>query len=385
MTATPIALTMVRAFNSSAQKSTREGEADEAFSLMVDGFSEHMHSPQDGDSTDVKGDPGSVESADGAPPDVVCAALCAVVLEQQRMTVPADLPELTGKARSAAVPFLAVAGQPFLPGARPLLPYQDFILGHTSYDAEVPDSQLARATEQAEFATLSIGDSFANDEAPGVGRSNSMVRLDVEAAPEEAAAVSPVAVSDESVRDEVPPALQILSQIGNALSVDSGLGTEGTAARQILPLFPTMSPSSELKSIRFMLRPAHLGDVEVTLRRSGAETKVTIAVASRAVAEVLSRDMSILEDRLGSLLAPGTGNAVNVTMEIRDPGSSQGQQAEPPEGQGTSDFGPAGGHGFGREGRSESGSDQRPLTFTRDELNEVEIAERPAAGSRRVV
>jgi hypothetical protein len=376
---------MVRAFNSSEQRFTREGEADEAFSLIVDGFSEDMHSSQDGDSTEVKGDPASIETADGVPPDVVCAALCAALLDQQRMTVPADLPELIGKARSAAIPFPAAAGQPFLPEAPPLLPYEEFILGHTCFDSEDPDSQLAKATEQAKFATLPIGDSFADDEATGVERSSSMVRFDVEAASEEAAAVSPVAASDESVRDEVSPALQILSQIGRALSVDAGPGAEGTAARQILPHFPTMSPSSELKSIRFMLRPEDLGDVEVTLRRTGAETKVTIAVASRAVAETLSRDMSILEDRLGSLLAPASGNAVNVSMEIRDPGSSQGQHAEPPEGQGTSDSGPAGGHGFGREGRSEPGGDQRPLTFSRDELNEEHIAERPAAGSRRVV
>jgi hypothetical protein len=351
---------------------------------MVDGFSEHTHSTQDGDSTEVKEDPASAKTADGAPPDVACAALCAVILDQQKMTIPADLPELTGKARSAAVPFQAAAGQSFLPGAPPLLPYEELALGLTPYDSEVPGSQYTKATEQAKLATLLVGDGFADDETPGAERSSSMVRLDVDAS-EEAAAISTVAVSDESVRDEVPPALQILSQIGNALSVDAGPRAEGTAARQIPPLFPTMSPSSELRSIRFMLRPEDLGDVEVTLRRTGAETKVTIAVASRAVAETLSRDMSILEDRLGSLLAPGSGNAVNVSMEIRDPGSSQGQHAEPPEGQGTSDSGPAGGHGFGRDGRSEPGSDQRPLTFARDELNEEDMAERPSAGSRRVV
>jgi hypothetical protein len=385
MTAVPAAFAVVRLFSSSAQKLTRESESGDDFSLMLDGFSEDSHATQDKDSPEVNGDPAAIEIADGKIPEIVFSALCAVAKDQKGATPPADLPALTGKARTVAAPYFATTDQPFLSGFSSLQQIEELNPGYAHNDAGAADSQLAFETEPTELSAFTVQDGFGDGKAPGVEPDSSSVFIDVERASEEAAAVIPVTISDETSRDEVPPAIQILSQISNALSMNTGQAAAGTAARQILPLFAPMGPSSELKAIRFMLQPENLGDVEVTLRRTGPETKVTIAVANRAVAETLSRDMSILEDRLESLLAPGAANTVNVSMEIRDSGSPQGQNAEWRDGRGTADSGLSGGNGFGREGKSEAGSNHRPLALTRDEMNEEDAAERPAVGHRRVV
>jgi flagellar hook-length control protein FliK len=385
MTVAPIALAIAQAFNSSGQKFTREGEAGNAFSLMVEELSEHAHSTQDRESSEIKRDTESAETTDGKLPEIVFSALGAVTQDLQGMPVPADLPALAGKARSAGVSYNTTGEQPFLPEVYPLLQGEVPTPAYAQKDAEAREPQLASATEQAKLSRFALSHGFSDGETPGVEQDSSIARLDADRASEEASAVTPVAISDETLRDELPPAIQILSQISNAFSMNTGQAAAGAAARQILPLYLPISPSSELKSIRFMLQPENLGDVEVTLRRTGPETKVTIAVASRAVAETLSRDMSILEDRLEGLLAMGAANTVNVSMEIRDPESSQGQYAESRGERDTADSEHSGGHGFGREGKSEPGSNHRPLALTRDELNEENTAERPAAGSRRVV
>ena len=385
MTAAPIALAVARIFSNSALKFTRESEPGQSFSLMVDGFSEHAQSTQDKDSPEVNEDPVAAETADGKLTEIVLSALSAVTQDQHGLAGPADLPALTGKAPSAAAAYLVAGEQPFHPVVLSLLQNEGLTAAYAQDDAGAAEPQPAFEAEQTKLSAFALNHRFAEGDAPRGERDSSMARFDVDRASEEAAAVTPVGMSEETSGDELPPAIQILSQISNALATNSGQAAAGSPVRQTLPLYPSMVQPSELKSIRFMLQPENLGDVEVTLRRTGPETKVTIAVANRAVAETLSRDMSILEDRLESLLAPGAANTVNVSMEIRDSGSPQEQHAEWREGRGTADSALSGGHGSGREGKSEPGSNNRPPALTRDELNEEDAAERPAAGTRRVV
>jgi hypothetical protein len=74
-------------------------------------------------------------------------------------------------------------------------------------------------------------------------------------------------------------------------------------------------PPTELRVLRIALRPVELGDVELTLRRSGEELRVHIAVSRPSTAERLQRDLTVLTDRVGDLLSGSSQQAVTIVVQ----------------------------------------------------------------------
>ena len=199
------------------------------------------------------------------------------------------------------------------------------------------------------------------------------------------------AISPAQPEEAAPtPALQIISQVASlAKPVETAAPAVSTAAAK--PLRPTESPIipyTEVKALRIRLQPEALGEVEVILRRAGHETKVTIAVAEPAAVDSLRRDMSLLEDRLGGLLAPGSAQVVTVALQAAEPKPSTDtasqQGANPFTG---ADATASGGRGSARE-EKQAPQGQQPAwtTTTKDRNEEDRPARRPAAADRaRVV
>ena len=120
---------------------------------------------------------------------------------------------------------------------------------------------------------------------------------------------------------EVAPAKQILAHIS---SESNTLPLGGLSRPQhSLERDAVLSQPTEIRVLRMKLRPEELGDVEVTLRRTAGEMKIHIAVTKEAAAEALRRDLSILEDRMGTLV---TGSAAQtITIAVQPADVSQGQ------------------------------------------------------------
>lgn len=102
-----------------------------------------------------------------------------------------------------------------------------------------------------------------------------------------------------------------------ALQIIASLSETSVATPTMTPmLFQAAPQSGEVRVLRMTLRPDDLGDVEITLRLSGGEIRVHIAVATPAAAEALQRDRTLLEDRLGSLLPPGAQPSLTIMMQV---------------------------------------------------------------------
>lgn len=78
----------------------------------------------------------------------------------------------------------------------------------------------------------------------------------------------------------------------------------------------------ELKVLRMRLRPDSLGDVEITLRRSGGELQVHIQVSRQSAADELRGTLEQLNDRLAGLLPRELSS--QITVSIRQPETEQG-------------------------------------------------------------
>lgn len=145
---------------------------------------------------------------------------------------------------------------------------------------------------------------------------------------------------------EVPvilaPAAQILREIETARS--PVLLTPGSAQDKI-------PPTPEIRVLRVRLRPEELGDVELTLRRSGTGLKVHIAVEKPSAAEWLQRDLTVLNDRIGELLAVSSEQPVTIVVQSME---TTGAQPSATEQRAAGDRGTA---GFGTQ--SDDGS-RRP-------------------------
>lgn len=159
-----------------------------------------------------------------------------------------------------------------------------------------------------------------------------------------------------------------------------------SGAQQTQFMGPPGPTPSDVKALRIKLQPEELGEVEVTIRRAGLQTKVTITVGSRAAADAIAMDKGLLEERLGSLLAPGNGHAVTFSMDIRDTGQGQAQaQGQGQEGgaRGFTEQALAGGQGSGRDGRPDRR--HQTLNITGDETENEEREVRLTSGSGRIV
>lgn len=200
--------------------------------------------------------------------------------------------------------------------------------------------------------------------------------------PERDATLPLPTVGEAEVTAYPSPAIQILTQISNAVPQGQVQGMAQSPVLQVQLTDPALPSPSDVKALRIKLQPEDLGEVEVTIRRAGLQTKVTITVSGRAVADTLSMDKGFLEERLGSLFTPGTANSVLVSMEIREPGQMQEQNAVTGGSQTWQEASPGGG-GFGRDGRPDQRQHQPGMTG--DEHEAEDRATRVTAGNGRIV
>jgi flagellar hook-length control protein FliK len=97
--------------------------------------------------------------------------------------------------------------------------------------------------------------------------------------------------------------------------------------RQAAGTDPESLLRTEIKVLRLKLQPESLGDVDITLRRSGGEVKVGIAVSSELTAATLRQDLGLLQDRLISSLLGDTIPVIEIS--VRDQTfQSQGQNQQ---------------------------------------------------------
>jgi hypothetical protein len=194
--------------------------------------------------------------------------------------------------------------------------------------------------------------------------------------------LTPAAIKDAEVAAYPSPAVQIISQINAAVAEGQVQATALSATQQAQFADPALPSPSEVKALRLKLQPEELGDVEVTIRRAGLHTMVTITVTDQAAMEAISKDKGFLEERLGSLLTPGASNTVMVSMEIRDAGPAPDQGPQTGGGQGSSEAAP-GGRGSGRNGRPDHHEHSAGMTGDEHETDDRIL--RVAAGSGRIV
>lgn len=128
-----------------------------------------------------------------------------------------------------------------------------------------------------------------------------------------------------------PPSLPPASSAspGPAVSVTVSASNDSPAHQILSTLAGTVTANSiaqmkpgEIKAFRVKLHPEELGDVEVVLRHTGQETRIHISVSREATAEALRRDLSLLEDRLGPLLAVTSSRSVTIDVQSESPADS---------------------------------------------------------------
>lgn len=142
------------------------------------------------------------------------------------------------------------------------------------------------------------------------------------------------------------PAQQIISGLREQYS---RLETAQPQGRQIAEAEPDPLAKGGIKILRIRLQPETLGEVEVTIRRSGGEVKVGLAVGSEATAATLRQDLGTLQDRLISSLLGETTPIIEIS--VRDLAvQTQGQY---PSGTGA-------GSSYGLTGGNDTGSERRP-------------------------
>lgn len=158
----------------------------------------------------------------------------------------------------------------------------------------------------------------------------------------------------------LPPAQQIIA-----------LMTGPHSSERLLASSPEQSqmPSVEIRTLRLKLKPEDLGEVDVTLRRSGSEMKIHISVTRKAAADALQNDLGLLEDRLGGVLLGGSSQPVTITIRSPDaytPFGSQldsGSPGNPPSTDGN-------GQATHGGGRPSSGKEDAPSRFKRQQTDE---------------
>lgn len=192
-----------------------------------------------------------------------------------------------------------------------------------------------------------------------------------------------VRVQEAEVIPYPSPAIQIMAAI-NAEAPHSGSPSGMPSAPQPAQFSSPELPSpSDVKALRLKLQPEELGEVEVTIRRVGLQTKVTITVAGKASADAVSKDKSILEERLSNLFNPGTGSALSFNMEIRDASAGQEQSPMASGGEGFSGTALPDSRGSSREDRPDR--QHQPLMRAEDERESENRDVSPASGGDRIV
>lgn len=192
--------------------------------------------------------------------------------------------------------------------------------------------------------------------------------------------------SDQGTATLGSPATQILTRIGDFAAPSEGqfnvdqtapAGTAGT---------PNLPQSVSVRTLRIRLEPESLGEVEITLRQTAKGVRVEIQVAQSTTAETLSRDLSLLEDKLSVLLGASTASAA-VSISLQSGNSSDAHPAfSSPQSFAQSaagDGSPGGGSAGQREPRTED--NETLFKLNRTGTDEEESGMRGSARTGRVV
>lgn len=155
------------------------------------------------------------------------------------------------------------------------------------------------------------------------------------------------------------PAAQILTKIAEAST---------PSHPSLLATQPSIQTVGDVRVLRIVLRPEALGEVDLTLRRAGADMRIHIAVTTAAAAEALQRDRSLLEERIGSLLPPGSQHYVTIVMQV--PELREAPIPFPPMRSGADGSSPGfGGSADGGGGRSLPDKEEKPSRWKEREHN----------------
>ncbi|MCA3554250.1 flagellar hook-length control protein FliK [Aestuariivirga sp.] len=209
----------------------------------------------------------------------------------------------------------------------------------------------------------------------------------------DARAEEPMAVSDTAAPPITPTAQKAAAQTPaspSAVHAPPVPETPVTQApvRQILALLDTpgavlpmvtntllnaSGPTGEIRVLRMKLRPEALGEVDITLRRRGADMRIDITVTTQAAADALRTDLGLLKERVGNLLRPEGAQSVVVVVQSAD-------SLPTPQGGATGDAGSAMGGSFAAGGgeRSPSRKRETPSPAREGESHE-EIRLQPAS------
>jgi hypothetical protein len=251
-------------------------------------------------------------------------------------------------------------------------------------DPGAVEYQSGKSTKETNLAFVTIQLDLVEDNVHA-GKTDPAMSLGSESASQ---LKDPIFHETAAHADSIPasePALQVLSQISISVSQGTGQPLVLSTVQNFHHFDQHEALHSEQKLLRFMLQPESLGDVEVTLRQIGQDTKVTISVMAGAAAEAVSRDMVLLEDRLGLLLGSNMTGLVTVSIEIRDPELDQGQFMHPGIRQHPDGTELSSGRGFGREGRGHSHDQREPLRNSGNSPHEMDNSSELTMRYRRIV
>lgn len=386
MTDIPFVATGIPAFDTGFRGARRQPEpvARETFDLILEGFGEEPLSPQDEEPAGTNPDPALAEVIPENRPDMFFLSVCMPPVQRQEETDRAPLPKLLESVHLGQATHHGETDDALL--ARPAAALlEGFSPAREPIETDTPKLPVADTAVDLKSADARKDGEAAGVEAP---------RLAERAGPAICTVERPSSMDTPSLAPEHPdpgptfapsPALQILQQIDRLLSGQAGPTSSPSSVQQLHMAGPPVVPVAEVKSLHFMLQPENLGDVEVMLRRTGLETKVTITVTGKVAAEALGRDMSILEDKLGGLLATGPGGSVIVLMEVRNAEPATTQNMQHSEELGSDSEALMGGRGFGQDGRSGTNSDESPDRLSRSEPNVEDPSTGLAVGVGRVV
>ena len=358
--------------------------AAESFDAILMGIKEEPDSGADGEEPDTLDEGHVAEGQESVQPEAQLALLSLMQVEGHAAEPGQDASAgEPGRSFSASLLMLGTNSPPARPQEFAGVIGTDGYLREQGLSAEVlPLGKLPQKTAASADMTIVLGkdEEHAGEEER---RTETAAEKDGGSTPED---LRPVAAATESTTEgESSPALQIISQV-------SSLGDRATTAppglastQQVRAAGAFEPPPAELKALRIRLEPAELGDVEIMLRRVGDETRVLITVSSHAAAEQLGRDLSLLEDRLGGLLAQGSAQNMSVTLQGPEPGATPEQ---PQQGGGPlagADGGSAGERDPGGSGKSAPDGRRSPFSTARSEGNEDDRTARSSAPGLRVV
>ena len=180
------------------------------------------------------------------------------------------------------------------------------------------------------------------------------------------------AVAPAAAKVDLPPARQLL-QLLEATVRD-------VRAASAIPA--EIQHTGVIRVLRMKLKPEALGEVDVTLRRSGTELRVEVNVAKQAAANAIQADIELLKERIGSLLHPESPRSVHITVQPLEGNTG----AAPFDGSNAgSDHAAPNAFAQGQGGQPPSHKEEASSGFRGSLRHEEDVPMRPVASVTRVV